>query len=207
MPAPSRAWRRDDPTICRSFGFCFQRGRCEAAPFSSKDAAGCGLLHSTLQNQRFGSFSAVWLQWILVLNSPVIWVSTDTSSIVVGRFSTEARECLCRPACVVFWRSVLSCVRNCRAVHSRSLQTGSSTTLLWLFSVVVRESSLRWVSIFLAHMHGLNCSYWIVGGCSAPFSCWLGIGFHGRPLESGRRNRIIRRMSGMRQHPYFVMRH
>ena len=34
-------------------------------------------------------FAALWLQLILVLNSPVTWVSTDTSSIVVGRFSTE----------------------------------------------------------------------------------------------------------------------
>src|SRR5215472_2235378 len=34
-------------------------------------------------------FAALWLQLILVLNSPVIWVSIETSSIVVGRFSTE----------------------------------------------------------------------------------------------------------------------
>ena len=94
MPAPSRAWRRDGPTICRSFGFSFPAGRCEAAPFSSKDTADADYYAQRRRTNDSVPFSVAWLQWILVLNSPVIWVSTDTSSIVVGRFSTEARECL-----------------------------------------------------------------------------------------------------------------
>src|SRR5262245_22468659 len=48
----------------------------------------CEPFHATVQTDAPDHCTAgIWLQLILVLNSPVTWVSMDTPSIEVGKFS------------------------------------------------------------------------------------------------------------------------